>query len=77
MVAILDGGDRVVGVVDVAGVLEEEQHLHPHDAVFLENGDMVVVTWSPGRLSYWKLLEDEEGDEEEKNIWMDWREAVA
>ena len=37
-------------------LLAAEQHLHPHDAIFLANGDMVVATWAPGRISYWKLL---------------------
>ena len=25
---------------------------HPHDAIFLPNGDFVVATWSPGRIGY-------------------------
>ena len=31
-------------------------HKNPHDAVFLANGDMVVATYSPGRISYWKKI---------------------
>ena len=36
--------------------LAADHHDHPHDAIFLPNGDMVVATWNPGRLSYWKKL---------------------
>jgi hypothetical protein len=43
-------------VVNVSVLLAAEQHKHPHDAIFLKNGDMVVGTWAPGRISYWKLL---------------------
>lgn len=28
---------------------------HPHDAIFLPNGDFVVATWSPGRIGYFTL----------------------
>ena len=42
----------VVSVVNVSVLLAAQQHKHPHDAVFLANGDMAVATWAPGRLSY-------------------------
>ena len=42
-------------------LLADLQYKHPHDAEFLPNGDMVVATWAPGRVGYWKLLK--EGDE--------------
>jgi len=29
---------------------------HPHDAIWLPNGDIVVCTWNPGRLGYFKRL---------------------
>ena len=29
---------------------------HPHDAIFLRNGDIVVGTWDWGYVSYWKRL---------------------
>ena len=29
---------------------------HPHDAIFLPNGDFVLCTWNPGRLGYWRRV---------------------
>jgi len=57
-VSILDKDDNVISVVDVAGLLSQvkEGTHHPHDAMFLPNGDMVVAAWNPGRLTYWKKL---------------------
>ena len=55
-VAVLDASHRVISVVNVSVLLAAEQHKHPHDAIFLKNGDMVVATWAPGRVSYWKHL---------------------
>ena len=55
-VAVLDAHDAVVSVVNVSVLLAAEQHKHPHDAIFLANGDMAVATWAPGRLSYWMRL---------------------
>ena len=46
----------VVSIVNVSVLLEADQHKHPHDAILLPNGDMVVATWAPGRISYWKKL---------------------
>ena len=61
-VAVLDAANEVISIVKVSELLAAEQHKHPHDAIFLPNGDMVVATWAPGRISYWKLLPA--GDEE-------------
>eukprot|EP00929_Paragymnodinium_shiwhaense_P092605 TRINITY_DN52561_c0_g1_i1.p1 TRINITY_DN52561_c0_g1~~TRINITY_DN52561_c0_g1_i1.p1 ORF type:complete len:339 (-),score=35.74 TRINITY_DN52561_c0_g1_i1:29-1045(-) len=55
-VAILDKSNVVVSVVHVAYLLAAAGHKHPHDAILLPNGDMVVATWNPGRISYWKKL---------------------
>jgi len=55
-VAVLDNTNKVISVVNVSVLLAAEQHKHPHDAIFLPNGDMVVATWAPGRVSYWKKL---------------------
>lgn len=55
-VAILDKTNTVISVIDVSVLLAKEQHKHPHDAMLLPNGDLVVATWAPGRISYWKLL---------------------
>ena len=54
-VGVLNDKYEVVSVVNVSVLLAEEQHKHPHDAIFLPNGDM-VVPGPPGRLSYWKFL---------------------
>ena len=59
-VAVLDNQHNVISVVNVSVLLAAEQQMHPHDAIFLANGDMVVATWAPGRVSYWKLLPVEE-----------------
>jgi len=58
-VMILDNQNEVVSVVNVSGLLAAEQHKHPHDAMILPNGDIVVATWAPGRISYWKKLPEE------------------
>ena len=55
-VAVLDKENTVVSIVNVSVLLAAEQHKHPHDATFLPSGDMVVATWAPGRVSYWKKL---------------------
>ena len=55
-VAIVDEHDRTLSVLNVSGLLGDQGHLHPHDAQILPNGDVIVATWAPGRLSYWKKL---------------------
>ena len=55
-VAILDEDNKLVSTVDVAGLIGSLGSLHPHDALFLRNGDFVVGTWNPGYVSYWKKL---------------------
>jgi len=66
-VAVFDQSNAVISVVNVSVLLAAEQFKHPHDAMFLPNGDMVVATWAPGRIAYWKLLKPGdfgyEGDE--------------
>ena len=69
-VAVLDAQNEVVSVVNVSVLLAAQQHKHPHDAIFLPNGDMVVATWAPGRVSYWKLLPAEE-DSQDKSCTPD------
>jgi hypothetical protein len=51
---------QVISVVNVSVLLAAEQHLHPHDAIILPSGDIVVVTWAPGRVSYWKHLPEDQ-----------------
>eukprot|EP00912_Choanoflagellata_sp_UC4_P001059 UC4_evm2s652 len=48
-VAVLDSKHEVLSVINVSVLLAAEQHKHPHDAIFLANGDIVVATWAPGR----------------------------
>lgn len=55
-VGIVDKDNRLVSTIDVAGLLGAQGHLHPHDATLLPNGDLIVCTWAPGRLSYWRRL---------------------
>jgi len=52
-VYILDKTNTVQSIINVSVLLANEQHKHPHDAVILPNGDVVVATWAPGRISYW------------------------
>lgn len=54
--AILDKENKPVAVVEVGKLLGAQGFKHPHDAIFLENGDIVVCTWNPGRIAYWKRL---------------------
>jgi hypothetical protein len=55
-VIILDKENQVVSVVEVGKLLGEQGFRHPHDAIWLANGDIAVCTWNPGRLGYWKRL---------------------
>ena len=48
---------NIVSVLEIAALLGHEGHKHPHDAIFLPNGDIAVCTWNPGRLSYWRRLQ--------------------
>jgi len=53
---ILDKENKVVSVIEVGKLLGGQGFKHPHDAIWLENGDIVVCTWNPGRLGYWRKL---------------------
>lgn len=58
-VQILNKDKEVISVVNVSGLLNdkvEEGTKHPHDAMFLPNGDFIVAAWLPGRVTYWKKL---------------------
>lgn len=54
--AILDKDNKVISVIEVGKLLGAQGFTHPHDAIWLENGDVVVCTWNPGRLGYWRRL---------------------
>ena len=43
--------NHLVSTVDVGRLLKRQRHTHPHDAMLLPSGDLVVATWNPGRLS--------------------------
>ena len=53
---ILDKDNKVISQIQVGKLLGAQGFLHPHDAIWLPNGDIVVCTWNPGRLGYWKRL---------------------
>jgi hypothetical protein len=55
-VIILDKDNQVISVVEVGQLLGAHGFKHPHDAIWLANGDIAVCTWNPGRLGYWKRL---------------------
>ena len=55
-VAVLNNKHEVISVVNVSVLLATEQHKHPHDAIFLPNGDFIVATWNPGRIGYFARL---------------------
>jgi len=53
---ILDQENKAISVIEVGKLLGAQGFKHPHDAIWLSNGDIVVCTWNPGRLGYWKRL---------------------
>ncbi len=55
-VVILDKDNQVISVIEIGKLLGAQGHKHPHDAIWLPNGDVVICTWNPGRLSYWRRL---------------------
>jgi len=55
-VAILDKDNKLVSVIAVSDLLGSQGSIHPHDSHFLPNGDIIVATWKPGHVSYWKRL---------------------
>lgn len=44
-VGIYSKSNRLVSVVEVASLLWRQGHQHPHDAIFLPNGDLVVCCY--------------------------------
>ena len=66
-VAIYDEGHTVLSVIEVAATVGHLGHQHPHDAIFLPNGDVVIACWSgpsngpeqgpaKGTIGYWQRL---------------------
>ena len=57
-VGIIDASNQLVSKIDVGKLLggSSATSLHPHDALLLPTGDLVVAAWNPGNLSYWRRL---------------------
>ncbi len=55
-IVILDRDNQVISVIEVGKLLGYAGFKHPHDAIWLANGDIAVCTWNPGRLGYWKRV---------------------
>lgn len=66
-VAIYDKSNKVLSVIEVAATIGHLGHQHPHDAMFMPNGDVVICCWAgpsngpsqgpaKGTISYWKRL---------------------
>jgi len=47
----------MVANINVNALLGDKGFNHPHDAIFLTNGDFVVATWNPGRTGYFKKID--------------------
>lgn len=57
---------HLLATIEIAQLLGHEGHQHPHDAIFLPNGDLMVCCWSGpdnptqgparGTISYWERL---------------------
>lgn len=69
-VAIYNGSQALLSVIEVAKTIGHLGHQNPHDSMFLPNGDMVVCCWAgpgnpgqgpaKGTISYWKRLPTED-----------------
>ena len=55
-VFIMGNENNLLSTIDVNALLgtkgTKQGFDHPHDAIFLPNGDFVVATWNPGRIGY-------------------------
>lgn len=56
IVGIVDSHNKLVSSLEIAKYLGNTGSVHPHDAVFLANGDIAIVCWNPGTITYWKHL---------------------
>ena len=59
-VGIVDSQNNLMSVINITDVLGDRGFLHPHDAHFVpdDSGDFVLVTWNPGRIGYFRRLQD-------------------
>ncbi len=53
---VLDKDNRVVSVIESGKLLGANGFKHPHDAIWLANGDIAACFWNPGRIAYWRRL---------------------
>jgi len=64
--AIYASNGTVLSIIEVAKHIGHLGHQHPHDAIFLPNGDIVICCWSgpgtpgmgpaKGTISYWRRM---------------------
>ncbi len=54
--------------ININEVLGEQGHKHPHDAILLSNGDVVIATWNHWRIYCWK---------KEKPSQLRWHSALV
>lgn len=67
-VGIYDKDSKLLSTIEVAKMIGDQGHQHPHDAIFLPNGDVVVCCWSgpanpgqgpaKGTISYWQRMKN-------------------
>jgi hypothetical protein len=51
---ILDRDNRTVSVIEVGRLMGHLGFRHPHDAIWLANGDIAACFWNPGRIAYFR-----------------------
>lgn len=54
--AVLGADASVLSVLNISSLLGDKCP-HPHDAIFLSNGDIALCCWNPGHLSYWQHIQ--------------------
>mmetsp|Transcript_65382 Transcript_65382/g.108637 ORF Transcript_65382/g.108637 Transcript_65382/m.108637 type:complete len:376 (-) Transcript_65382:27-1154(-) len=55
-VALVGKQNELLSVIAISDLIGHLGSIHPHDAHLLPNGDVVVATWRPGHVSYWRKL---------------------
>lgn len=56
IVGILDKANQLVSKLEIQKYLGKTGSMYPHDAIFLRNGDIAIVCWKPGTITYWKKI---------------------
>jgi hypothetical protein len=60
-VGILNQYNELLSIINITDNLGDQGFLHPHDASFVgSNGDFIVVTWNPGRIGYFRRVDNVE-----------------